>query len=897
MREDDEKRPPLPQLGSTPAPTEKPDLKRRILESKQRILSGMKGRYTGEETSRWLTSIEENSSNAEETISVGSLVDESRLSMPALLDLLFDHLQRYSFELNKVAADPDMKINCERPTSWQEKVEYFNKIRYMRGHLSTRYWSFIVWADETKADGYLLPTDFLVGFAPNNDFAPYITISRLSGGGDDIVWGIEKKVLSSSEVPKLARRLITHLVKVCTGESSSDEKFSFSTTETVVQPQVVPDRSYEFELEGQNEFQSDGGPAESRSQRLRRLMDDSARQEEADKAANIGFAKRPATVAERPPFDSGTFSAPGNGRGTTSSTSNPLPSVQGQTPTFQGFVPPGQTALPTPPGALGQPISPGSMGQPGGLPTPPGALAQPPGSPLTPPSGFGMPGAPPGLQAPTMQPPAGPPTVLQPPGGLSLGPPPGFGDGAPPSALMGGAAFGGLSSERNPVVPPGALSSERNPVVPPGMLSSERNPVVPPGALSSERNPVVPPGMLSSERNPVVPPGLLSSERNPVLPPAPAAAAQPTPGPTDTSESTGALRSPGALFAAPVNPERGRINSALLPEESGMYQAVSSGERSGEPELTSPWANLKNDGSDSPEARVSKPSLSDVTRPAAVDAAAAEAAAPPVRPSTPPPLPTPSAPQAPPSPFAPPPPAPVFAAPPAPPPTPVAAPLPETEPEVEAELEAPAEPEEPEAPSEPEAEKAYEYDAQEPAPVVADVAPEPPSPAAPVEVSTQPPAPAEPPKGLAGLVRKAILHDSAPPSPRKEGRAVQVDFGSPEDDEPAAAPAQAPVANVGRHPTLQSLLKPHDEPPADPPVSSNPDDISKLVNDAQQNALGNLSNIISELDRAMKSLQEAGVEAMQSGNFESVQLVMENTKRLKATKDRLSHLLDEISGI
>jgi len=50
MREDDEKRP-MPQLGSTPAaPTEKPDLKRRILESKQRILSGMKGKYTGEET-------------------------------------------------------------------------------------------------------------------------------------------------------------------------------------------------------------------------------------------------------------------------------------------------------------------------------------------------------------------------------------------------------------------------------------------------------------------------------------------------------------------------------------------------------------------------------------------------------------------------------------------------------------------------------------------------------------------------------------------------------------------------------------------------------------------------------------------------------------------------------
>jgi hypothetical protein len=201
--------------------------------------------------------------------------------------------------------------------------------------------------------------------------------------------------------------------------------------------------------------------------------------------------------------------------------------------------------------------------------------------------------------------------------------------------------------------------------------------------------------------------------------------------------------------------------------------------------------------------------------------------------------------------------------------------------------------------------------------------------AGPAPAETQPAAP----RGLAGLVRKSILHDAAPPSPREENRspAVQFDFGMENEPEPQEAPTTLPDAQ-GKRPTLQSLLKPtHPDPvhsptepagatgalaapasaappsppPPPPPApapaaaasSADPSDIARLVEDAQRHTLGNLSGIINELERAMKTLQEAGVEAMQSGNFESVQLVMENTKRLKTTKDRLAQLIDEISNV
>lgn len=1036
MRDDDEKRPPLPQLGSTPsAPPEKPDLKRRILESKQRILSGIGGKYTGEETSRWLTHLEENPTSAEEPIADGGLVDNSMLSMPALMDLLFDHLERYSFELNKVSNDPDMRISVERPSSWHEKVEYMKKTRFMRGHLATRLWTFFVWAEELEADGYFIPTEFLVGFQPSDDYVPYIKIKRHPTRSEDIVWAIDGKVLPSHEIPKLARRLITQMVRIANGEAAPDEKFHHSTTENVVEEEVVVDRSFESFLEGQNELSHDAGPPkESRSAKLKRLMTEAAQQEEADRAnaqslarANIGVTDRPARLAAR------AEAAGGNG---SVDTSTNLPqTAPGQTRPFAAFTAPGNAALPPAPGAMsnsppgaaatppapGMPpapgtfgASPGSMGTPPGalagspgsmgvppgsmgLPTPPGATAAPPSLP-TPPAAFGAPpgGAPApsgGFQAPPNMPsfptpPApsqsntNPPGVLQPPPGFLSGPPGGFGSSIP----FGSApAPGGFNSS--------STTTGDNQTVSSSQIQS----------VSSANNQAI-----SSQQNPAY--GTSTGEH----------------------EASGAMRSPGALFGAPQ--ERSAVNSALLPEESGMYASIPETTEA-EKEPPSPWASLSlaaaKQQQPAPEGTEIKPAISDVTRKSQTNlpslktleaeaAAAAQAAA---AAALEPQLPHPS-------PFAPPPtddeepdflhseaaaetmetlqhdpfkPAVQLSSPnyddldfeedievssgeePPMPPEPES--VAEASPEPEYEMERPqsAEPQmeavsgtyapvgadiqssptsnesaqqadsfeetgetEQFSNASPDFETAGAQDLQAPpAPPTFETpsAPVLEAPAAPVDAP--PPAPAAP-RGLAGLVRKSILHDAAPPSPREENRApaVQVDFGMENEPEPQEEPTTLPDVH-GKRPTLQSLLSPtHPEPPHTPseptvaaaapvppaapvpaapippppapmqppppppasmPVpapapaaalsSTNPADIARLVEDAQRHTLGNLSGMINELERAMKTLQEAGVEAMQSGNFESVQLVMENTKRLKATKDRLSELLVEISNV
>lgn len=68
------------------------DLKRKIIDS-------VGGNFRGEETSRWIAAIKDDDmADAEETVSMGPLDTPISEPMTVLLDKIFDHLKRYTFE-------------------------------------------------------------------------------------------------------------------------------------------------------------------------------------------------------------------------------------------------------------------------------------------------------------------------------------------------------------------------------------------------------------------------------------------------------------------------------------------------------------------------------------------------------------------------------------------------------------------------------------------------------------------------------------------------------------------------------------------------------------------------------------------------------------------------------
>ena len=63
---------------------------------------------------------------------------------------------------------------------------------------------------------------------------------------------------------------------------------------------------------------------------------------------------------------------------------------------------------------------------------------------------------------------------------------------------------------------------------------------------------------------------------------------------------------------------------------------------------------------------------------------------------------------------------------------------------------------------------------------------------------------------------------------------------------------------------------------------------------AKADTVGALQRLSSDLNDQLESLQARGIEAMQANQFEEVQAVMEQAKRLKKIRDRLHLVAQQI---
>ncbi|HEY9787765.1 MAG TPA: hypothetical protein V6D17_20420 [Candidatus Obscuribacterales bacterium] len=198
---------------------------------KEKILKGLDKSFTGEETRRWLSVLEDNK-GVEETIAPGQHAGSLDLTMPALVDQLFDNLQRYTFEFNKTGIADELKVHCERPKGLHEYSDftrYRGKVLLTQGHISTRAWALVIQGVDGEVFVFVIPADFIIGFRPGQtEFHPYLTITR-SEDQRGASWSIEERALANDSVPKLARRLFGHLIRVVKGEASEGEKFSFAS--------------------------------------------------------------------------------------------------------------------------------------------------------------------------------------------------------------------------------------------------------------------------------------------------------------------------------------------------------------------------------------------------------------------------------------------------------------------------------------------------------------------------------------------------------------------------------------------------------------------------------------------------------------------------------------------
>lgn len=222
-------------------------------ELNDRILSSIKNNFSGEETKRWMTAIQEDKlTSAEEAISQGAKDNALSTSMSAVMDKLFDNFKRYSFDFNRTQDNRDFEVTCERPASMRMTAEYMEHgkpIKFCLGHLSTKTYALVIQGEEIRVRAFVVPVEYLVGFKPHQlEFSPYLDMKlAASRTMSESNWTIEGQTVAMSSLPALSRRLFTQLIKVSKGEANFDERFVFNPQEhDIPKPQNV-DRSFEDE--------------------------------------------------------------------------------------------------------------------------------------------------------------------------------------------------------------------------------------------------------------------------------------------------------------------------------------------------------------------------------------------------------------------------------------------------------------------------------------------------------------------------------------------------------------------------------------------------------------------------------------------------------------------------
>ncbi|MBN9395137.1 MAG: hypothetical protein J0H83_07830 [Candidatus Melainabacteria bacterium] len=226
------------------------DLKRKIIDS-------VGGNFRGEETSRWIAAIKDDDmADAEETVSMGPLDTPISEPMTVLLDKIFDHLKRYTFEYNRIQDTRESYINCERPSAMMTVADYHvmgKPIKYCLGHIASRKWALVFCGEDDRVRCYISPVEYLMGFRPDQtDFPVYVEmrLAKLTTNRSGrMVWSISGQALAEETLAVLARRFFTHLVKVIRGEADMTEKFVFDPQDLKAPPkQEMVDRSFEDDL-------------------------------------------------------------------------------------------------------------------------------------------------------------------------------------------------------------------------------------------------------------------------------------------------------------------------------------------------------------------------------------------------------------------------------------------------------------------------------------------------------------------------------------------------------------------------------------------------------------------------------------------------------------------------
>ncbi len=220
------------------------------IESSQVILETLKTKRRTE-TAQWLSGLEKEiaasntanpsttrnnlpslSANPMTTSSTQLAVDTTMIGEAIQwLDKMFVQFELYAAQFNLGRRGTNLVVSCTRPIKRTNNTgglysEAADDCLSYAGHIATQFWTLVVRGCATKVEVFILPAELLIAFSvSSSDESGYEPLLVLESAwrGKEVIWHAQNTVITTDQIPALAKELFGDLIKVASGQMTEAE--------------------------------------------------------------------------------------------------------------------------------------------------------------------------------------------------------------------------------------------------------------------------------------------------------------------------------------------------------------------------------------------------------------------------------------------------------------------------------------------------------------------------------------------------------------------------------------------------------------------------------------------------------------------------------------------------
>ncbi len=147
------------------------------------------------------------------------------------LDKMFVEFELYAADFNLNVRGTNLVVSCTRPIKRTNDTgglysEAGDDCLSYAGHIATQQWSLVVRGCATKIEMFIIPAELLIAFSissTNESGHEPLLVLEPGWRDNEIIWHVQNHIITTEQIPALAKELFGDLLKVASGQMTEAE--------------------------------------------------------------------------------------------------------------------------------------------------------------------------------------------------------------------------------------------------------------------------------------------------------------------------------------------------------------------------------------------------------------------------------------------------------------------------------------------------------------------------------------------------------------------------------------------------------------------------------------------------------------------------------------------------